>query len=75
MRGPTVEHDPTPVLAALAEAGIDMRRVTDELLVDGIKQFEHAFRQLLLGIESAAAGTCADDRPGRRAAYSPRTHS
>ena len=34
------------------EAGIDMRRVTDELLVDGIKQFEHAFRQLLLGIEA-----------------------
>ena len=52
VRGPTAEHDPTPVLAALAEAGIDMRRVTDELLVDGIKQFEHAFRQLLLGIEA-----------------------
>ena len=52
VRGPTAEHDPTPVLAALAEAGIDMRRVTDELLVDGIKQFEHAFSQLLLGIEA-----------------------
>lgn len=23
--GPTAEHDPTPVLAALADAGIDMR--------------------------------------------------
>lgn len=52
MRALTAEHDPAPVLAALAEAGIDMRRVTDELLVDGIKQFEHAFSQLLLGIEA-----------------------
>ena len=47
-----------PRLAALTEAGVsvwlDMIRrslVTDELLVDGIKQFEDAMRRLLAGIE------------------------
>src|SRR5690242_471195 len=37
--GPTSEQDPSDDLAALAEAGVDLEAVTDELLVDGVKQF------------------------------------
>jgi transaldolase len=49
--GPTIEHDPEPALAALADAGIDLRAVTEELLVDGVSQFEEAMTRLLDGIE------------------------
>jgi transaldolase / glucose-6-phosphate isomerase len=49
--GPTVEQDPTADLEALREAGIDLSQVTDELLVDGVKQFEDAMNRLLDGIE------------------------
>jgi transaldolase len=49
--GPTVERDPEPALTALAEAGIDLRAVTDELLADGVSQFEDAMKRLLDGIE------------------------
>jgi transaldolase/glucose-6-phosphate isomerase len=51
IKGPTVERDPTPELKALTDAGIDLEEVTDELLVDGVKQFEDAMRRLLDGIE------------------------
>jgi transaldolase / glucose-6-phosphate isomerase len=49
--GPTAEQDPTAELDALREAGIDLARVTDELLVEGIEQFEDAMVRLLAGIE------------------------
>jgi transaldolase / glucose-6-phosphate isomerase len=49
--GPTAEQDPSEDLAALAEAGIDMQQVTDELLIDGVQQFEDAMNQLLAGID------------------------
>ncbi|MDQ6745393.1 MAG: bifunctional transaldolase/phosoglucose isomerase [Actinomycetota bacterium] len=49
--GPSAEHDPSEDLDALREAGIDLREVTEELLVDGIKQFEDAMDRLLRGIE------------------------
>jgi transaldolase / glucose-6-phosphate isomerase len=49
--GPTAEKDPTADLDALREAGIDLRQVTDELLVDGVQQFEDAMSRLLAGIE------------------------
>ncbi|MGI8413681.1 MAG: bifunctional transaldolase/phosoglucose isomerase [Solirubrobacteraceae bacterium] len=49
--GQTAEQDPTDDLAALADAGIDMDQVTDELLIDGVKQFEGAMDRLLAGIE------------------------
>ncbi|MDQ6606206.1 MAG: bifunctional transaldolase/phosoglucose isomerase [Actinomycetota bacterium] len=49
--GPTAEQDPTPDLDALAAAGIDLDQVTEELLVDGVKQFEEAMDRLLSGIE------------------------
>jgi transaldolase/glucose-6-phosphate isomerase len=53
--GPTAEEDPTEDLAALAAAGIDFNQVTDELLVDGVKQFEDAMKRLLDGIEQRRA--------------------
>jgi transaldolase / glucose-6-phosphate isomerase len=53
--GPTGEHDPTDDLAALAEAGINLDEVTDELLVDGVKQFEEAMTRLLAGVEEQRA--------------------
>jgi transaldolase / glucose-6-phosphate isomerase len=49
--GPTAEHDPTSDLEALRDAGIDLHQVTDELLVDGVQQFEEAMSRLLAGIE------------------------
>ncbi len=51
VRGATAEHDPSADLEALEQAGIDLDQVTDELLVDGIKQFEEAMGRLLAGIE------------------------
>jgi transaldolase len=54
--GPTAQHDPDEDLKALADAGIDMGAVTDELLVDGVKQFEDAMNRLLAGIEQRVTG-------------------
>jgi transaldolase len=48
--GPTAQHDPQADLDALAKAGIDMTEVTDELLADGVKQFEDAMNRLLAGV-------------------------
>jgi len=49
--GLTAEQDPSADLAALADAGIDMDQVTDELLADGVKQFEDAMNRLIEGID------------------------
>jgi transaldolase len=57
--GPTAEHDPTPDLEALQEAGIDLRQVTDELLADGIDQFEDATVRLIGGIDRHRADRLA----------------
>ncbi len=54
--GPTADQNPTADLQALAEAGIELDRVTDELLVDGVKQFEEAMNRLLAGIEDRRDG-------------------
>ena len=53
--GATAAVDPTADLEALEQAGIDMAKVTDELLVEGIEQFVGAMRQLLDGIERRRA--------------------
>ncbi|HEV3056052.1 MAG TPA: bifunctional transaldolase/phosoglucose isomerase, partial [Solirubrobacteraceae bacterium] len=53
--GVTAEEDPTAALEALAEAGIDMKQVTDELLDDGVKQFDDAIQRLLAGIDERRA--------------------
>jgi transaldolase len=48
--GPTARENPSEDLEALARAGIDMSEVTDELLADGVTQFEDAMSRLLDGI-------------------------
>ena len=52
VRGETVREDPKPVLAALAEAGIDMDDVTNKLLQEGIDAFVTPMEKLLAGIEA-----------------------
>jgi transaldolase / glucose-6-phosphate isomerase len=63
LTGPTVEEDPSEDLKALAEAGIDMQEVTDELLVDGVKQFESAMNRLLAGIDEERAAVVTGKPP------------
>jgi len=53
--GATGEIDPSGDLRALAEAGVSLDQVTDELLVDGVEQFEEAMKRLLAGIEERRA--------------------
>jgi transaldolase/glucose-6-phosphate isomerase len=53
--GPTADHDPSADLDALAKAGISLGQVTDELLADGVTQFEEAMNRLLAGIEERRA--------------------
>ena len=48
--GPTAEDDPAPVLKALADAGIDMNDVTDQLLREGVDKFVEPMDKLLDGI-------------------------
>jgi transaldolase/glucose-6-phosphate isomerase len=47
--------DPEPALAALRDAGIDLDAVTEQLLVDGVEQFEVAMKGLLDGIDQRRA--------------------
>jgi transaldolase/glucose-6-phosphate isomerase len=54
LHGATADADPAEVerdLSALADAGIDMRDVTDKLLKDGVDQFSVAMKKLLGGID------------------------
>jgi len=53
--GITGEIDPSDDLRALADAGVDLNQVTEELLVDGVEQFEEAMKRLLAGIEERRA--------------------
>jgi transaldolase/glucose-6-phosphate isomerase len=48
----SADRDPGPVLAELADAGIDMSDVTDTLLRDGIAKFIEPFDKLIAGVES-----------------------
>jgi len=68
--GPTAEQDPTAELDALREAGIDLHEVTEELLVDGVKQFEEAMQRLLDGIEERRAAVTTG-RPSTIQAHLP----
>ena len=54
--GPTAQHDPQAALDALATAGIDLGEITDELLIDGVQQFEDAMNRLLDGIRERIQG-------------------
>jgi transaldolase len=50
--GATAADDPAPTLQALADAGIDMDDVTDQLLREGIDAFMVPMQKLLDGIEA-----------------------
>ncbi len=52
----SADRDPSPVLAKLADAGIDMTDVTDTLLRDGIDKFIEPFEKLIAGVESIREG-------------------
>jgi transaldolase / glucose-6-phosphate isomerase len=52
IRGNTAGEDPTPVLKALADAGIDMVDVTDQLLREGVDKFVEPMEKLLEGIDT-----------------------
>jgi transaldolase/glucose-6-phosphate isomerase len=54
--GATADQDPSAELAALADAGIDMRDVTDKLLRDGIAKFVEPFDKLIEGVELTREG-------------------
>ena len=54
LHGATADADPAEVeraLSALADAGVDMKDVTDKLLKDGVDQFSVAMKKLLAGID------------------------
>jgi transaldolase / glucose-6-phosphate isomerase len=63
VKGPTAERDPTEDLKALADAGIMFDRVTDELLEEGVKQFEDAMAALLSGIGERRAAVITGRPP------------
>jgi transaldolase / glucose-6-phosphate isomerase len=50
--GATADQDPTADLEALAEAGIDLKDVTDKLLRDGVAKFVEPMEKLLDGINT-----------------------
>jgi transaldolase / glucose-6-phosphate isomerase len=52
IRGNTAGEDPSPVLKALADAGIDMVDVTDQLLREGVEKFVEPMDKLLEGIDT-----------------------
>jgi transaldolase len=56
----SAEEDPSEVLTALKDAGIDMAQVTDDLLSAGIDQFVDALDGLLDGIEKARKAALAE---------------
>jgi transaldolase len=65
--GPTARHNPDDDLNAIAEAGVDVGQITDQLLIDGIQLFEQAMRELLEGIETRRQGVLAGAGPGQDA--------
>jgi transaldolase/glucose-6-phosphate isomerase len=69
--GPTADRDPTPQLQALAEAGIDMRDVTDKLLADGIELFVHAMNDLIAGVDEARDAVVTHRPPTIQASIPP----
>ena len=74
VKGPTADTDPSDVLAALEEAGIDMGDVTKKLLEDGITAFVTPFDKLIAGVESSKEAAVTVGRP-RSTRPSPTTWS
>jgi transaldolase len=48
------------LMSQLEEVGVDMQKVTDELIVEGVKTFEEAFAKLLNTIKAKAGGVTAN---------------
>jgi transaldolase len=48
------------LMSQLEEVGVDMQKVTDELIVEGVKTFEDAFAKLLNTIKAKAGGVTAN---------------
>jgi transaldolase/glucose-6-phosphate isomerase len=63
IRGATADADPGPALQALADAGIDMDDVTNQLLDEGIDKFVEPFDALIAGVESAKEATVTGRPP------------
>jgi transaldolase/glucose-6-phosphate isomerase len=62
---PTLESgmaEAKSVLDALEKAGISLDRITDELLVDGVKKFVEPYTQLLAAVEKLARGKLPRER-------------
>jgi len=53
-------EDARALMSQLEEVGVDVRQVTDELLVEGVKTFEEAFTKLLNTIRAKAGGVTAN---------------
>jgi transaldolase / glucose-6-phosphate isomerase len=71
IRGATADQDPTPQLAALAEAGVDMQEVTAKLLEDGIRLFEEAMDALIEGVDEARDAVVTNRPPTIQAHIPP----
>jgi transaldolase len=48
------------LMSQLEEVGVDMQKVTDELITEGVKTFEEAFEKLLNTIKAKAGGVTAN---------------
>jgi transaldolase / glucose-6-phosphate isomerase len=55
--GATADEDPTAELQALADAGIDLKDVTDQLLREGVEKFVEPMEKLLHGIDTKREAT------------------
>jgi transaldolase/glucose-6-phosphate isomerase len=55
--GATADEDPTDELKALADAGIDLKDVTDQLLREGVEKFVEPMEKLLDGIDTKREAT------------------
>jgi transaldolase/glucose-6-phosphate isomerase len=52
IEGATADQDPAADLKALADAGIDLKDVTDQLLREGVEKFVEPMEKLLEGIDT-----------------------
>jgi transaldolase/glucose-6-phosphate isomerase len=52
IRGATADEDPAAELKALADAGVDLKDVTDQLLRDGVEKFVEPMDKLLDGLDT-----------------------
>ena len=66
--GATADEDPTDELKALADAGIDLKDVTDQLLREGVEKFVEPMEKLLAGIDGKREAIVTQRPPAVEAA-------